>query len=349
MLKRRAMRGIERNILEKAMEAFRRRTKLEAQIIDRNLPNGRDGLIRITAHGRDYRYVAEVKGGLTPATLGATIHQLNPERNQEETLIVTRYVTPQMAENLLEMGINFIDAAGNALINDPPLYVFIKGMRLLGDVPAEPPFRAFRMAGLKTIFLLLGYPDMINAPFRKIAKGAGVALGTVAGVMNELKKLGHLLEIGMHNRRLQRKSQLLNRWVTAYPEQLRPKLIAGTFRIKDRGKEWWPNLELPQQEAFWGGETAANTLTGYLKPERVTIYARKPFGGLILRNRLVKDPRGNIDILEVFWGFEYNWDNLNLAHPILIYADLLATGDPRNIEVAKLIYDQELRRFIRED
>ena len=30
----------------------------------------------------------------------------------------------------------------------------------------------------------------------------------------------------------------------------------------------------------------------------------------------------------------------DLVHPILIYADLLATGNERNIETAKMIYDK---------
>ena len=98
-----------------------------------------------------------------------------------------------------------------------------------------------------------------------------------------------------------------------------------------------------------GGETAAAILTNYLKPERVTIYAKRPLGRLILQNRLIRDPQGNIDLLEAFWGTGYNWHPFNLAHPILIYADLLATGDPRNIEPANLLYDQELQKFLRED
>ncbi len=150
------MREIERNILDKAINAFQRKTKLGTTLLGHNLPNDRDVRIQITAHGREYKYVAVVKGRLTPATLGATVGQLYGERDQEEKLIVARYVTPQMAENLLGMGINFIDTAGNAFINNPPLYLFIKGIKLVGDVPIEPTFRSFRAAGVKTIFLLLG-------------------------------------------------------------------------------------------------------------------------------------------------------------------------------------------------
>ncbi|MBW1728433.1 MAG: hypothetical protein JRJ62_12840, partial [Deltaproteobacteria bacterium] len=35
--------------------------------------------------------------------------------------------------------------------------------------------------------------------------------------------------------------------------------------------------------------------------------------------------------------------------PILVYADLLATGDHRNIEAAEIIYEKYIGRFIREN
>lgn len=36
-----------------------------------------------------------------------------------------------------------------------------------------------------------------------------------------------------------------------------------------------------------------------------------------------------------------------MVHPILVYADLIATGDPRNIEAAKIIYEAEVVQYIR--
>ncbi len=47
-------------------------------------------------------------------------------------------------------------------------------------------------------------------------------------------------------------------------------------------------------------------------------------------------------------SFLITW-SIGLAPPLLIYADLLATGDTRNIETARMIYEQELTGLIRED
>ena len=42
-------------------------------------------------------------------------------------------------------------------------------------------------------------------------------------------------------------------------------------------------------------------------------------------------------------------DDKDVTPALLTYADLLATGDQRNIETAKIIYDQYLAQFIAED
>jgi len=60
---------------------------------------------------------------------------------------------------------------------------------------------------------------------------------------------------------------------------------------------------------------------------------------LLLNNKIRKDPDGKIEILEAFWYFDFGGEHNDLVNPILIYADLLATGDPRNIETTELIYE----------
>ena len=144
-----------------------------------------------------------------------------------------------------------------------------------------------------------------------------------------------------------RRKELLNRWVTMYPDQLRPKNIVGRYDAPNI--DWWKNEELTDFTAYWGGEIAAAKLTKYLKPQIVIIYVKGEPGRLLLKHRIKKEPNGSIEILRAFWSFEYELEFGNLVHPILIYADLLATGDMRNIETAEIIYEKELTRFIRED
>jgi len=174
-----------------------------------------------------------------------------------------------------------------------------------------------------------------------------VALGTVGWVMRDLKNLRYLVKMNQKKRRLIRKGDLLNRWITAYPEQLRPRKLIGLYHGDNR--DWWKNADTKGIDAFWGGEVAAARLTEYLKPQKITIYTNQPMAEFLLKNKIKKDPKGNVEILRVFWNFEVDWPHKDIVPPLLIYADLLATGDARNIETAEIIYEKELDRFIGKD
>lgn len=337
----------EMKALQKVLKIFEKTTGLSVNIEPNTFhaTHGPDALIRIALQDMEWHFAAEFKNRLTRATLGVAVQQLR--KFSQRGLLVTRYVTSQMADLLKKMDIPFVDAAGNAYINEPPLFIFIKGNKLADTYRPEPTTRAFRPAGLQVVFALLCNPGLENAPFREIAKVATVALGTVGRVIQDLKQMGYLIDMGTRGRRLNRKDNLLARWVTAYPEQLRPKQLTGRYRAINH--DWWRYAELHTFRAYWGGEIAATTLTEYLKPQIATIYTNQPLGKLLLKNKIKKDPNGDIEILNAFWGFEYDGQDLNLVPPLLIYADLLATGDARNVEAAEIIYEQELTRLIRED
>jgi len=202
-------------------------------------------------------------------------------------------------------------------------------------------------AGLKVVFALLCRQELADAPFRAIAQTAHVALGTVAWVLDDLTRLGHLLIMGKRGRKLIRKQQLLERWVGTFPNQLRPKLLLGRYTAPK--PEWWEHARIGDFRAYWGAEIAAARLTGYLKPQFTTLYIRDTAGRFLAANRLRTDPNGNVEILKAFWDTTCDWTNPEIVHPLLVYTDLLATGDTRNLETARRIYDEQLAGLVRED
>jgi len=340
-------RTAELQLLQKALENLEKITQLTAEAHPPVGPEGADAMIRITWQDKEWLYAAHVKYTLTRGMIGAVFQQLR--KNAERAIIVTKYVTPQIAELLKDEDTPFVDTAGNAYLNEPPLFVFIKGNKPAEVDTGERPIRVFRPTGLQVVFALLCNPGLEKAQYREIAKGADVALGTVGWVMRDLAQTGHLVDMGRRGRRLVQKEKLLGRWVTAYPEQLRPKKLLGRFKAANT--EWWAETELPGRETHWGGEIAAAKLTEHLKPQTATIYTDELKGlqEWLMRNRIRQDPEGNIEILRKFWGFKVDPEHPDLTHPILIYADLLATADARNSETAGIIYEREIARLIRED
>lgn len=341
--------NIENEILQYALEVFKKNVALpvdiekEADVTLQNLKA--DWLLRITVQGTELRFYAEVKTNITKAGIGMIL--LQKAKFPYQTLLVTRHVTAQMAEQLKQDDIQFIDTAGNAYINQPPLYIFVKGNKP-PDIFRHPPLkRAFKPAGLRVIYAFLCNPGLENKTYRDIAEVADVALGTVGWIIRDLKEMGYLLDMGKRGYKLIQKENLLKRWLTDYPEKLRPKLVLGHFRGP---YDWWQQKTLNPVYAQWGGELAAAKLTKYLKPEVITIYTTpQQLKPLLIENRLKKDPEGDVEILNRFWTPLETWQYEDMVHPILVYADLMATGNQRNIETAKMIYEQYLVRHIRED
>jgi hypothetical protein len=248
---------------------------------------------------------------------------------------------------LREDGIEFIDTVGNVFINQPPIYIFVKGNKppKAGGQPRVK--RAFKAAALKILYLFLCKPGFENKTYREIAAATDVALGTVDWTMKELKELGFLIDMGKKGLKLTQKENLLQRWVTAYPEQLRPKRHLGRYRGQP---DWWRQKRFDPQKAQWGGEVAAERLTRHLQPELITVYAAaQHLDQILIENRLKKDITGDVEILERFWKPAGEQPQDDLVHPILVYADLVATGNQRNLETAKIIYEQHIIRHIRED
>jgi len=339
--------NIEDEILQQALNALIKNVqlKVETDAIGHTATQP-DRLLRMMFQGTELRVYAEIKANFKTRA-DRMLFKMHKMELKEPLLLVTRYVNGEMAEQLKQDEIEFIDTAGNAYINRPPLYIFIKGNKPPDFVTHPPLKRAFYATGLKAIYAFLCNPGLENKPYRNIATEAGVALGTVGELIRELKELGYLLEMGKQGNKIIKKENLCQRWLAAYPEKLRPKLMLGRFKGDD---DWWQHKTLNPINAQWGGEVAAAKLTKYLKPEVITIYTtHQHLNNLLIENRLRKDPAGDVEILERFWQPVGIWPYEDMVHPLLVYADLIATGNQRNIETAKMIYEQYIIRLIRED
>ncbi|MFD2113526.1 type IV toxin-antitoxin system AbiEi family antitoxin [Thiorhodococcus fuscus] len=298
-----------------------------------------DARLRLGWSGGTALYRVEVKRSLRPSTLGAVALQL--KELGPDALLVSDHVSPPLAERLRDLGIQFIDSAGNAFLAHPALLIWVKGERPQEHLNPPAPSRAFKASGLRVLFALLSVPELVNQPYRAIADKAGVAHGTVGSVMTELPKLGFLAEIG-GKRRLLQPERLLRQWIEAYARTLRPKLLLRIFQAPTIS--WWRELDFAQYGLTLGGEAAAARITGIIEPQTVTLYGTKAASLLFMAKQPMRAaPDGNVEILSKFWGFDQ--DPPTLTPPLLIYADLLTTGDARCIEAAQEMEGRLLDRF----
>lgn len=317
-----------------------------------------DAWLRVGRGRERALYAVLARKRVALAAVGPMLHLLAGKKGR--AMLIADYVTPPVAMRLREKGVAFVDAAGNAWIEQPGLVLWHTGNKPVRTPKAGQAVRVFQPAGIQVVFALLCDPGRVNAPVREIAEMAGVAHGTVGRILDDLRRMGHVVELGRREgargrarqRRLLQRRRLLDLWVEAYAQVLRPRLNLRRYRYHGANAlnkfDWWKQATYRELGAWLGGEGAAEIVTRYLKPQDIMIYAddRTAF---LKKHRLVVDPQGPVILLDRFWHFDHEWEFPDVVPPVLIYADLLATGDDRCRETAGMVYDKYLAKTIAAD
>jgi len=325
----------EKEILAEAVNNLNMYTKVEAVIEDGRLRY--DAYLNIAGE----RFVVEIKSEITKGNKGIVLMDLKniSRENNLPILLVTKYIPGEIAKEYVEEGINCLDVAGNCNIRRNKLFLLIEGKKIERLAKVNQP-RAFQEAGIKLLFQFLIDPQKTQLPYRHLADLANISLGSVGMIMQELIDLNFILKT-KQTKKLKNTKELLNRWITSYHDVLRPRLLKKQMRfINQDNYNRWKDIDFTRinGKAYWGGEPAANLLTGYLHPGIFTIYTDQNWHSF-KEIELVPDENGKVEVLEMFWKKEI----YNGVPPVLTYADLMSSGSDRNTETAKIIYDNELQ------
>ena len=335
---------VERQLFYEAIDALGTQTHGAAKILRR--PRGLldprfDAQIGLELEGQKVRLLAKFKKVDRRPAIAPVKEQLEGAIKDQSPrhlpLLVAPYMTEAMAEECRRIDLPFADTAGNLFVRTDTMLLCIVGRRRPHHL--ERSQKGLTPAGMKVIFALLCRPELAGTGYRQIAAAAQVALGAVGPVLQDLERRGFLHRQGKGTIALERAEELLHEWVVEYPAILRPKLRGRHYKA-DRNRVLGLNLKLLR--AYWGGEVAAERLTGYLKPENLLVYTRGEVKDILIQGRMRLAAEGGVEVLNAFWNPELDRTDTPLAPPLLVYADLVMTGDSRNIEMAKLVYDKLL-------
>ncbi len=330
------MKRIEQ-IIEEAFAQLKLHTGINADWNYR--PTDIDGDANLFIEGYQFHMNIEVKRELRLYQLDKL---LNQAQQYQPFMVIAEHIFPTIKERLRAEKIAYLDAAGNIFINSNGIYLWIDRHKSPPKTKIAPN-RAFTKAGLKTVFCLLANPHAINMTYRQLAENADVALGNIQNVFEGLKESGYILQKNKKDRLLLNKKQLLRRWIDGYNETLKPALHIGNYKFWDKDKiNNWRQLPIPQHaNAVWGGEGAAEEMTAYLKSAQLTLYTENK-NALLSAWALIPDINGSVHLYEKFWQ-DSRPTVERLAPPILVYADLILSNDPRCIETAEIIYNKYLK------
>lgn len=262
------------------------------------------------------------------------------DANEHRLLLVADRLNARTMTAYRGRKIDYVDLAGNALIRFGDVYIDVQGRsQSTAKAPSETrhaPVNLFSARRAQVIFALIVWPELFTLPIRYTSEAAGVSIGIAFQTTQLLKESGYV--IGESNPYLVRKSELIDRWTDAFATGLRNKLVIAKYRGEhldvlgsDSGARW-----------FVSGECAVRSL---LRPTTLTIYVEELEPEFIAANRWRRDDQPNIEVRKKFWkdprqilhedrsleflGFETE------APALLIYADLMTSGDGRQREAAK--------------
>nr|WP_254608832.1 type IV toxin-antitoxin system AbiEi family antitoxin [Burkholderia contaminans] len=341
----------EQHVLDEACAAFERATRrfrARPARVPAAYKARADAMIRFDVAGQAFEMPVAVR--LRVESLADALAALrrgggSAVPGERPLMLVAPHLSAELAAGLTDQGIPFLDTAGNACLIQPEATVMIAGRPKPARAPRRQSSRATTPKGLAVMFALATQPGLVAQPYRAIAAASDVALGTVNLAMDDLIARGLVGQRRNGERLLPDWPRFVQEWVALYPSRLRAKLPSRRFA--SLAPDWWRGFDFAAFDARLGGEPAADLLTHDLKPAAITVYTHGTASNrLLLQGRLRSDDRGEVELVEAFWppSAALDWPEQEgpVVPPLLIYADLVSSGDSRNLAIADRIHDRYL-------
>jgi hypothetical protein len=311
-----------------------------------------DAVLKIKTVRRVYKLGLEVKKTFFDRTLTNAIitqhHELE-KKHRIPLLVVARYIPRPTGERLAEEGVNFVDRVGNIHLNlGPEYYILILGRK---EREPEPVVRRPGPATVQLYFVLLAEPQAAGWPIRKLAKTAGVGKTVGAMVRHRLLQAGILRQVRTGAYQWVNREKVEEDFLRGYTQMLRRRILLGTFRAQEPDPQMFVRrfaMIAKREQLPWAlaGGPAAYALEKFYHGDQIPIFVNQPTRELQQELKLVPDTRGSVVFLRIF-GNLVLWKTageLNIAHPWLIYAELLNQGEPRALQAAEEIRENYLLR-----
>jgi hypothetical protein len=264
-------------------------------------------------------------------------------RAEGRWLLFAPYVPAPIGQHLVSHGLSYVDAVGNCHIEtDERLLVHVEGKKQT----REPGVRSPGVTSHQLLFALLAQPDLVEAPVRKVALAAGI------GKSAALEQLGRLNTQDMLDyypaKGLVRGRELLDRWLTAYVEAARPSWLVARCRPQVTDPDALDaQIEQVCEKRVWafGGAAAACRMVPCNRGRETVLHVAEAPDGLLEQLQVVRAPNGPLTILQIPGALAYQGTRPHLAHPLLVYTELLTSTEARVTAVANSIREQFLAQI----
>lgn len=313
---------------------------------NRTVDSETDRILKLRTPKGTYSFLVEQKRSyLDRGILNALVSQaqLNAKRRREPLLLLARFVPKPSAERLVQSGVNFLDQVGN-------MHLVLGGnyeRTIIGNRENVAPRERIRVspAGAQLLFTLASIEQAATWTVRQLGEASGLSKSNVANVRRQLLDRG-ILKKSDRVFALREKSRIEEELLRGYELALRPKLLIGRFRSPQNeldgmlGELSGAFRDLSIRWSVTGGP-AAYALQKFYRGVELPVFVDAFSDQLRRRLRILPDKTGPIILLHSFGTIPFwrNTDPFPLAHPWLIYSELMNSTDARAHEAA-----EELKR-----
>ena len=241
-------------------------------------------------------------------------------------LLFAPYVPGPIGRHLVCQHVSYVDTAGNCHIEfEQRLLAHVEGKKAVREAGS----RIRGVTSHQLLFALLAQPDLVEAPARKIALAAGIGKSAALeqlGRLNMEDMLDHYPGAGLFRER-----ELLDRWLNAYTDAVRPSWLLARFRPELTDPFALDALiERVFENRAWafGGAAAAHRMLALDRGTETVLHLAEVPVDLLEQLQAVRAPDGPLTVLRTPGALAYRGIKPHLAHPLLVYAELLACAEP---------------------
>ncbi|MFW6023331.1 MAG: type IV toxin-antitoxin system AbiEi family antitoxin [Myxococcota bacterium] len=263
-------------------------------------------------------------------------------RDARRWILLAPSIGSELGDLFTERGLNFVDSRGNCYLNLHDQFV----ARIQGRRQTVRRRRGMRAPSYQVLFALLCDPALGRRTIRDIAEEAGVSRQPVSDMLHRLVEDGHMVRGSRgHSWTSDGYRRGMDLWLAGYESVVRPKLLAGTFRLPDpapRAVEEAVRTHLADLEWRWGGTAAAHRLVGHYRGDRTVVHVRDADSRTARRLGAVPAPDGPLILMGVPGPIALRGRTPDTVQPLLVYSELLTSDDPRARDQARLLWDELL-------
>lgn len=308
--------------------------------------SGRTDVICSSSKGSDYdvcvcfgniSFAGIVSGSITAANFASVMNKIHVLENKVDIplLLISAYITPAHITKFVEQGINVIDSVGNCSIRYNDFFILISG-RKPSVIERERRTKTLSETSIRLVYHLLSDKTLIHQTYRAMCEVTGISLGSVKNAIEDLTIRKFIATSG-RDRKLINREELIELWQQRYNEMVKPKSLLKRVAFKnDDARSKWKTVSLPKG-MLWGGDCGANLIDGYLVPGEYEIYTSVPAAMLLATGKFQLSENGEVRVYRKWWDDAAGESSVQAVPPLIIYADLMGSGDSRCVEAAQRI------------